>query len=154
MCVCMCVCVCSCPHVGVSMTTNRASTVWDTSCESRSPCPPDSAGAPVCKCEPSSVLGPPRAYQTDPERFEDQVGGGDKAKDVECPSPTDPQSIYHIFYLGLQLGTVLCPFLQASSQCLSGPTVHCHLSFLVALHWVSCNWVSVPHLFIPSMNIC
>ena len=113
MCVCVCVClsvclsvcVCarvrSCPHVGVSMTTSRASPVWDTSCESRSPCPPDSEEPLYVNVSPPLSWGHPEGTRTDPERFEDQVGGGDKAKDVECPSPTVPQSIYHIFYLGL-----------------------------------------------------
>ena len=90
-CVCLCVCVCvcarSCPHVGVSMTTSRASTVWDTSCESRSPCPPDSEEPLYVNVSPPLSWGHPEGTRTDPERFEDQVGGGDKAKDVESHSP-------------------------------------------------------------------
>ena len=87
--------------MGVSMTTSGASSVWDTGCDSRSLCPPDGAGAPVCKYEPPLSWGHPEGTRNDPERFEDHVGGGDRPKDVACPSPTVPQSVYHVFCLGL-----------------------------------------------------
>lgn len=50
---------------------------------------------------PPLSWGHPEGTRTDPERFEDHLGGGDRAKEGQCPRPTVPQSVYHIFCLGL-----------------------------------------------------
>lgn len=82
--------MCSCPHVGVSMTNSRASSVWDTSCDSRSLCPPDRAGAPAYKHEPSSVLGPPRGYQNRSWTFWKPFGRWGQGKGIGMPTSYSP----------------------------------------------------------------